>query len=313
MFHKGARATGSNLKDIENDKISKLFDEFIQITLSKSSEKNLKPAEVRSLSPCNLAIILDSLNLWVIAENHNGMPTTRSYNHKNDSFKIADIEKAAVYEFVFKEPFIIKYPVVLLEQGTEERKARLTEIAESHIVSEQERSQSMGLTTVESSVFASINYQLNPKLAFVFMPFTDELTGIYQEFIKPAVEASKFNLDCKRADDIRSNIAVINDIWRSIHEARIIIADLTHLNPNVMYELGLAHGLSKEVILIYQNFSGETRIPFDIAHIRRIEYEDTTDGKQCLKKKLTKTINNVLDLKIQSTNSIAYNTHLSAS
>jgi hypothetical protein len=39
------------------------------------------------------------------------------------------------------------------------------------------------------------------------------------------------------------------DVWNSIYSSSIIIADCTGRNPNVFYELGIAHTLGKPVIL----------------------------------------------------------------
>jgi nucleoside 2-deoxyribosyltransferase len=47
----------------------------------------------------------------------------------------------------------------------------------------------------------------------------------------------------------------MQDVWNHINKARIIIADLTTRNPNVFYEVGIAHALGKDVILLTQNLS----------------------------------------------------------
>jgi len=132
---------------------------------------------------------------------------------------------------------------------------------------------------------------------FILMPFTDPLTAIYNSIVKPAIESQ--GLVARRADEISSNNAVMYDIWRSICEARFIVADLTRRNPNVMYELGIAHTVGKEVILIHQ--SGEdTKFPFDISHMRIINYENTATGGNALRKKMEENIANVLQ-KLKST------------
>jgi nucleoside 2-deoxyribosyltransferase len=133
------------------------------------------------------------------------------------------------------------------------------------------------------------------------MPFTKpELTEIYQQVIKPTVENDSTGLICKRADDIKSNRVIMQDIWKSICEARIIIADMTGLNPNVMYELGIAHTLGKETILLNQKSNEALSFPFDLSHIRRIEYENTATGGQALKTNLEATLKTVLGIKILS-------------
>ena len=54
---------------------------------------------------------------------------------------------------------------------------------------------------------------------------------------------------------------------------KVLVAELTSRNPNVLYELGLAHALRKPVVLISSN---EDDVPFDVHHIRVIYY-DTND------------------------------------
>lgn len=45
---------------------------------------------------------------------------------------------------------------------------------------------------------------------------------------------------------------------------------MTSRNPNVFYELGIAHALKKPVVLVSSN---EEDVPFDVRHIRVIYYD----------------------------------------
>lgn len=103
---------------------------------------------------------------------------------------------------------------------------------------------------------------------FVIMPFKNEFDFIYKNQIKKICELN--NLTCKRADDIYSSKPIMQDIWSLIYYSKIIIADCSNKNPNVMYELGIAHTLGKKVILITQNIDD---IPFDLRHLRHLYYE----------------------------------------
>lgn len=142
-------------------------------------------------------------------------------------------------------------------------------------------------------LFGSASYSIDERLVFVLMPFIDKLTRIYNSILKPTVEAK--GLVCRRADDFKTNKAIIQDIWKAICEARIVIADLTDLNPNVMYELGITHTVGKETILIYQLSKGkDVKFPFDLAHIRRIEYEDSATGGKKLEVDLSETLESIL-------------------
>ena len=48
-----------------------------------------------------------------------------------------------------------------------------------------------------------------------------------------------------------------------------MIADCTGKNPNVFYELGIAHTLGKSVFMCSQN---REDFPFDVNHIRSFKY-----------------------------------------
>ncbi|MBI1325868.1 hypothetical protein GC170_22130 [bacterium] len=69
----------------------------------------------------------------------------------------------------------------------------------------------------------------------------------------------------------------------------IVVADITYPNPNVFYELGLRHACKGGTIII-RDLSGP-RVPFDIAHLRHIEYENTPSGM----KKLSDQFKSYLD------------------
>lgn len=58
-------------------------------------------------------------------------------------------------------------------------------------------------------------------------------------------------------------------------------------NPNVFYEIGIAHTLGKNVILITQDIED---IPFDFRLFRHMDYEDNIDGFNTLEQKLKKSI-----------------------
>jgi hypothetical protein len=65
----------------------------------------------------------------------------------------------------------------------------------------------------------------------------------------------------------------MDQVWSGINAAKVLVAEMTTRNPNVFYELGLAHALKKPVVLVSSN---EGDVPFDLKHIRVIYY-DVTD------------------------------------
>jgi hypothetical protein len=83
----------------------------------------------------------------------------------------------------------------------------------------------------------------------------------------------------------------MQDVWAAITKARIVIAELTGRNPNVLYELGLTHVLRKPAILIVQSMDD---VPFDLRHLRCIVYSLGPGGLRKLRTDLEATIRQVL-------------------
>ena len=84
---------------------------------------------------------------------------------------------------------------------------------------------------------------------------------------------------------ISANLEVI---WvMSVYHSTVVVCDLTGRNPNVFYELGIAHALGKDVIPITQNTND---IPFDIQHHRYILYLNNSEGRSELRGKLAPRI-----------------------
>lgn len=122
---------------------------------------------------------------------------------------------------------------------------------------------------------------------FVIMSFDNEFDELYS-FIKKIFESSNHSIF--RADDLLNQQNILKEIIVSISESDLILADLTGLNPNVFYELGLAHALRKNVILLTQDIS---ELPFDLKSYRVIEYSTHFSQVEELRKKLLKIITDI--------------------
>ena len=82
--------------------------------------------------------------------------------------------------------------------------------------------------------------------------------------------ADSMNIVCTRADNISTTSEpILNKICTQISQAYYIVVDITDLNPNVFYELGIAHVLrdAKKVLIIKES---QTRCPSDINHLHYI-------------------------------------------
>jgi hypothetical protein len=114
---------------------------------------------------------------------------------------------------------------------------------------------------------------VRPKV-FVIMQFSPPYNELYTEVIQPVCES--FGFEVVRADEIYGPGLIISDIEQNLVQANIIIADVTPVNANVYYELGYAHALRKETILVAER---ETKLPFDISPFRTLFYENSIAGK----------------------------------
>jgi len=104
---------------------------------------------------------------------------------------------------------------------------------------------------------------------FVMMPFAEPIGGYYKSIYETAI--FRAGLRPMRADDeIFATGKIVDQVWDGITSAKVLVAELTGRNPNVFYELGLAHALAKPVVLVSAN---QADVPFDLQHIRVIYYD----------------------------------------
>ena len=109
---------------------------------------------------------------------------------------------------------------------------------------------------------------------FVIIPFKKEYDSIYKA-IEKIVKEEGFS--CTRADKVVNGI-ITKDIFDNIFNSTVIIADLNEKNPNVFYELGVAHSAGRKTIMISQ----DRKIPFDVSLGYVILYDNTIEGSQIL-------------------------------
>jgi len=133
------------------------------------------------------------------------------------------------------------------------------------------------------------NLQLsNAGYCFVAMPFKRKFHAVYAA-IKKILEGDELGFTCYRADELRGGGNIMTDVLRELQKAEIVIVDITDLNANVFYELGIAHSVKdpKLVLLLSQT---PDDIPFDVKISRCIEYQLEDDGLEILAKTLSETI-----------------------
>ncbi len=130
--------------------------------------------------------------------------------------------------------------------------------------------------------------EADDSLLSVMMPFDPRFNEVYAT-IRATAKAMK--MECLRADDIWKHDAIIQDIVSLINSSRIIICDCSGRNANVFYEVGIAHTLGRNVILITQS---EADIPFDLRHLRHIVYLNNGEGRADLAERIGQRIKTLL-------------------
>ena len=126
------------------------------------------------------------------------------------------------------------------------------------------------------------NIHINDKTAFCLMPFHKKFDKVYAT-IKTACHQVGYT--CFRSDEPFNPGNVLRQILQMITSTEIIIAVLDGKNPNVVYEIGIAHSLGKTVILV-GNAKNPDDISFDLKSERLLLYNAPND----LQNKLTKSL-----------------------
>ncbi len=190
--------------------------------------------------------------------------------------------------FDMKSPLLFEVPREFVESPKSiSEEDLMSVVARWFDMEEKEIGEAVGLK-ISPKVFSSIISSVRLGYCFVLMPFSEALTEVYEDCIKAAI--LELGMKCKRADDIFHNTSIMEVIWTEICSSEIIIADLTDKNANVFYELGIAHTLGKETILITQD---PEFVPFDLRHLKYIEYKNTGRGLKDLKQNIKATIRGI--------------------
>lgn len=119
------------------------------------------------------------------------------------------------------------------------------------------------------------------KLCFVIMPFSEERLEVCTHGIAPACEKAGFT--AVRVDQLKGHFNINRKIIEHIFACDAVIAEITDKNPNVFYEMGVAHSIGNKTIMIAQNAHD---LPFDIRNYRCLIYKQTAAGLQQLQNEI---------------------------
>jgi hypothetical protein len=193
----------------------------------------------------------------IFTEDHRNDPHTPSY-YKDIQypipfwFKITDIRRIpfqTIYNLIIDDkgnnfdPVSSNfYPKVVFDDG---------EIVyfnnDSYYISEME-GYIMRCFKTGSDCAKGTSIAINSNQIFIGMPFKEEYKNVYDVVIKPAL--TELNLVPWIASEVFKNIDIMCKVCEGIQTSKVAIIDISGWNANVLFELGIVFGLSKEAIIL---------------------------------------------------------------
>ncbi len=165
----------------------------------------------------------------------------------------------------------------------------------NHLIISSQNINNTKMNNSETNTFSFFNkagidvskVKMEKDLIFYLTPFHKEKSNAYRS-IKKICESMGLRLS--RGDEIyleKKNI--FNNILENILKSRMIIANIDGRNPNVFYELGIAHALDKPTIIISNDIN---KVPFDLQSQYIILYSDDLELESKIGRALMDTIIN---------------------
>lgn len=128
------------------------------------------------------------------------------------------------------------------------------------------------------------DYKVIPHTVFCLMPFNRNYDKLYTN-IRLICEDN--DIECQRSDEVVEPGFILKQILELILQSQLILAVIDGRNPNVFYEIEIAHALGKTVILLAEDTKANK--VYDISYNRMILYSSMLD----LKKKLGNALKSI--------------------
>jgi hypothetical protein len=114
---------------------------------------------------------------------------------------------------------------------------------------------------------------------------------LYDMVIKPA--AMQANLRPVTSIELSATLSFEEQIRSAIRQSRVCVVCISNANPNILFEIGIAEGFKKELIIITDH---PRNVPVSLLNRRVLQYTNTPNGLISAKKHLTNLFNDLLGL-----------------
>ena len=139
------------------------------------------------------------------------------------------------------------------------------------------------------SLLQSKPEQIKRGTGLFVMPAIESIDTVYHFAVRSAFR--KNEIDAAQAVAVFDTDSLLADVWKYLSTIEVIVVELTTLQPELMYVLGMCHGMGRCPILIVQKGEG---VPFNLRALRCIEYEPTREGLFELRENLTRAVRTFL-------------------
>jgi hypothetical protein len=141
---------------------------------------------------------------------------------------------------------------------------------------------------------------LRPFQCLILMPFDskrfEDLARRIENTVRRVTESLLPTLQIgpariERLDWVDSAGVIHHQLWERMAEADLVFCDLTGQNPNVLFEAGVCAAWKRveQVVFLRDSFYRPEQ-PFDIAPVRYVSYQLTSDGYPIFEKRLQRIV-----------------------
>jgi FixJ family two-component response regulator len=179
-------------------------------------------------------------------------------------------------DFITKENIDFDKLIFLIKNAIDKRKKQLSQEIESlHQIA-------LCFKSGEKCAIPPDKIKEDPTFVFIGMPFQSEFENAFQYAIRPALK--KLRLQYWKADKKKRIIDLMCKICQGIQSCAYAVIDISQWNANVLFELGLAYGLGKSVVIIKKK---DEKVPVDLSGLEYLPYDNykklKSDLIQCFK------------------------------